>query len=65
MDSLTEELGLAVRERSRAEGQLQQLAADLQMAAADKQRCEAQLTALRGQLHELAMEHDNLKEDFR
>ena len=47
------------------EQQLGQLSSQLELAEKERENLEQQIVLVRGELQELIMEHDNLKDDFR
>merc|ERR1719483_34707 len=65
VQQLTDQLDLARREQRHLEQQVRELLTQAEIHNTEKLQVESQLMAVRTELQELGVEHDNLKDDFR
>jgi len=65
VQQLTDQLDLARKEQRNLEQQVRELITQAEINSTEKLQVESQLMAVRMELHELGVEHDNLKDDFR
>jgi len=65
VQQLTDQLDIARREQRHLEQQVRELVTQAEINNTEKLQVESQLMSVKTELHELSVEHDNLKDDFR
>jgi len=65
LQQLTDQLDIARQEQKNLEQKIRELLAEVEISTTEKLQMETQLLKAKSELHELTVEHDNLKDDFR